>query len=627
MRGPFCEPAREIARAADTLAPTQGRDTRRGSTGFIRKIRFSEPNAMHDSRRVSTMTTSSGDAAPLSVEARVAAVRQRRLAREARAFGAAVVAVSASAKPTSLPHRLTERERNNVTPPCQPHTVPSLPLQPIPLASMFTMTSPPETSPLAVKSSVAQFALESSSAKGVSKVVEAVGVDTRRSPRTASYAASSTETSDRTTYYSSGSSSAATTERPAQDGRIAALHRFPSSTSSAFTAAFSESVSSKHSFTVVSVCDSSPSNPIRHAAMNAKSDSTQRARGQCAEAEMPSPPYRLIDDTQTARRLFSTDTESSTYVTPRDTVVDTIRITNPENNKGRHFFPTFSVQRQLMATVEEDCGRCTSIASTPETIASPSLMKMQTVSPKKTISSTGPSTSSRGIDKRTDIDASHLCSTDVVSLSRAVPSIRSFAPFSRSSTTRSQGSCASPQPLSEDESWPISRDSIEAGVCLRRDSPHTRRAQSASREGSLSGRVTSALSALPPGNRNGRLRSASAGRDTTFRAAFSAKMPSFSSFGHRMAPTVANRAAPLSCHTRTSSLLLSSAIYPVFLATTTRSRYNLLDDTTTTSATESAERDIITEELAMQRRLSRLKLELARQRVEWRRRGGHTSSL
>lgn len=139
-----------------------------------------------------------------------------------------------------------------------------------------------------------------------------------------------------------------------------------------------------------------------------------------------------------------------------------------------------------------------------------------------------------------------------------------------------------------------------------------------------SAETTSSTEALSAG-----LRSSSGERDTSLSSAFSAKMPIFSSFRHRVTPALTNRVASSPSHSHTSARhsLLSSAFYTAFLATTVRSKYKLLDDTTTASTTAFAERDTIAEELAMQRRLSRLKSELTRQRIEQQRRGGHISTL
>ncbi|CBZ25990.1 conserved hypothetical protein [Leishmania mexicana MHOM/GT/2001/U1103] len=628
-QGTFSEPARESAKAADTLAPTLGGDRRRSSAGSIRVIGFHAPDATSDSEHVCAVTTSSGHATPLSLEARLAALRSRRLAREARAVGVAGSAVSASTAPARPPVALSEPACSGVEGPCQGQTLPTFPPSPGPLAPTFTSTTPTRASAPAAQSAAAPFTLAPSTANEVHKVAAAVDVTTLEGARSTSYATTFRAKTPKSASCSSASVRSATTEQPAQVGRMASRRRFPSTTSSVMTTAFSESPVSNHASRPFSMRSSPPPGAVGAAPMNNdKSEPALRHRGLRSTTEMSSLRYHPNNDTQAARRLFPNDTESSIYASPLDTAADAIRVTSPEHAEAQHPSPLRAVQLPRMSTVEQDGGCLSSTTSTPERTGLPSSVEMQTCLPAAISSSAGRPTASRGMVRRYGVHASLRRTTGDVPSSAAAAPIRPFAPFARLITPPRE-SCSSPQPLPDDRSSPNWRDLIVPSVCLHRNSPHTRCTQSTSRECSYPRRMTSAETTSSTEALSAGLRSSSGERDTSLSSAFSAKMPIFSSFRHRVTPALTNRVASSPSHSHTSARhsLLSSAFYTAFLATTVRSKYKLLDDTTTASTTAFAERDTIAEELAMQRRLSRLKSELTRQRIEQQRRGGHISTL
>ncbi|CAG9583666.1 conserved hypothetical protein [Leishmania major strain Friedlin] len=630
-QGPFSEPARESAKAADTLAPTQGGDPRRGSAGSIRVIDFHAPGVTSDSDNVCAVTTSSGHAAPLSLEARLAALRSRRLAREARAIGASGSAVSASTAPARLPVALAEPARDAVERPCLGHTLPTFPLPPGPLAPTFTSTTPTGASEPAAQSAAATFTLAPRTANNVNKVVAAVNSTTLGDACWTRYATTSrTETPNAAPCSSASVQADKAGHHPAQVGRMASQRCFPSTTSSVMTTAFSESPVSTNAATAFSVRGSLPSQAVGAAPRNNdKSEPAPRHRGQRSAAEVSSLRYHPINDTQAARRLFPDDTAPSIYVSPLDTAADAIRGTSPEHVEAQHLSPLPAVQPPRMSTLEQDGGCLSRTTSTPERTGLPSIVEIQTLLPTAISSSTGLPTASRGMARRYGVHASLRCTTGDAPPSTASAPIRPFAPFARLITTPPREGCPSPQPLSDDKSWLSRRDFVVPGVCLHRDSPPTGCTQSTSHECSYPRRVTSAETTSSTEARSARLYSSSAERDTSVSSAFSGKMPIFSSFRRRVIPAVTSRVSSSPSHARTSARhsLLSSAVCTALLTTAVRSKYKLLDDKTTVSTKESAERDTIAEELAMQLRLSRLKSELTRQRMEQRRRGGHISTL
>ncbi|CBZ38590.1 hypothetical protein, conserved [Leishmania donovani] len=627
---PFSEPAHESAKAADTLAPTQRGDPRRGSAGSIRVIGFHAPGATSDSEHVCAVTTSSGHAAPLSLEARLAALRSRRLAREARAIGAAASVVSASIVPAPLPVALAEPACNGVERPCLGHTLPTFPPPPGPLAPTRTSTSPAGASAPAAQSAAAPFTFAPRAANDVNKAAAAVDATTLGDARSTRYATTSRAETPNAASCSSASVHADKAGQPAQVGRMASQRRFPSTTSAVMTTAFSESPVPNHASTAFSVRGSPPSHAVGAAPMNnAKSEPAPQHSEQRSAAEVPSLRYHPINDTQAARRLFPNDTASSIYVSPLDTAADAIRGTSPEHVQGQHLSPLPALHPPCMSALAQDGGCLSSNTSTPERARLPSLVEMQTFLPTAISSSTGLPTASHGMVRRHGVHASLRRTTGGSPSSTDTAPIRPFAPFARLITTPPRESCPSPQPLSDDKSWPSRRDFIVPSVCSHRDSPHTGCTQSKSHECSYPRRVTSAETTSSTEAWSARLRSSSAERDTSLSSAFSGKMPIFSPFRHRVIPSLTNRvsSSPSRSHASARHSLLSSAVYTALLATTTRSKCKLLDDITTVSTEESAERDTIAEKLAIQRRLSHLKSELTRQRMEQRRRGGHISTL
>ncbi|KAG5488544.1 hypothetical protein JIQ42_00151 [Leishmania sp. Namibia] len=575
----FSDPA-PSAKAADILVSPQGSDARRVRESSIRVVGSGAPEATSDHKQAGALITLSEYARPDSLEVRV--------------LGAAALAMRASAAPASRPRGASKLAGRTVAGlsqrPTRPTPSPSLSLAPTLTSILQTGASAPNIDGGATKSSAS------------------VGVTTLGTHRATIYSTTTAATSSNRVSCTGASHSSATSEQPAQADCMAPLCRVASAVSSVSTIPSSESQMSNHSFTVFSVRDSPPSHPYGPAPMKAKIGPAQPDQRQRVTAERLSPLNDPIDKAHVAIRFNSDETGSFTYVAPLHTTLDANRVTRPADVAVEHPSPPPLMHVARMATVEQSARRCFSTTSAPEAIVLPSTGEVLT-GPFTEMSSSAGLPFSCGTDSRLGVDASLQLPAYDMFLCTDVTRIRRFAPFAHRSATPLRESCASPQPLPEDQLW---WGSISAGGRLRRDSPRTQRMHSTSHEWSHSGCFTSSPNAW-----DGRLRSASADRDTSLRSALSAKMPIFSS-QHRTTPSPPHASAPRS--------LLSTALSPMCLATVLRFKYKLLDGSTATLTTASAERDIITDQLAMEQRLSCLKWEVTRQRMR-RRRGGHVGAL
>ncbi|KAG5489289.1 hypothetical protein GH5_00154 [Leishmania sp. Ghana 2012 LV757] len=575
----FSDPA-PSARAADILVSPQESDARRVRESSIRVVGSDAPEATSDHKQAGAATALSDYARPDSPEVRV--------------LGAAARAMKASAAPASLPRGASKLAGRTVAGlsqrPARPMPSPSLSLAPTLISILQTGASAPNID------------------GGATKFFTSVGVSTLGTHGATIYSPTTAATSSNRVSCTGASHSSATSEQPAQTDCMAPLCRVASAVSFASTISSSDSQMSNHSFTVFSVRYSPPLHPCGPAPMKAKIGPAQPDQRQRVTAERLSPLNHPIDKVHVAIRSDLDETGSFTYVAPLPAALHADRLTRPADVAVEHPSPPPLMHVARMATVEQSARCCFSTSSAPEANVLPSTGEVLT-GPFTAISSSAGLPFSCSTDSRLSVDASLQLPAYDMFLCTDVTRIRPFAPFAHRSTTPSRESCASPQGLPEDQSrW----DSISAAGRRRRDSPRTHRMHSTSHEWSHTGCFTSSSNAW-----DGRLRSASADRGSSLRSALSAKMPIFSS-QHRTTPSPPNASAPRS--------LFSTALNPVFLTTVLRFKYKLLDGSTATLTPASAKRDNITDQLAMEQRLSCLKWEMTRQRMR-RRRGGHVGTL
>ncbi|KAG5463972.1 hypothetical protein LSCM1_00148 [Leishmania martiniquensis] len=605
-------------RTTGVLASSQGCSTRRVEKGSLRVLDPDALSAASDNKEGGSANTSSDHAGPLSLEGRLAAVRERRLAREAQALDAAGCVARSSAATASRPVVPSQQARSTVASLSQADArpTPSPSIQP---AQTLTSTIPMDFSAPEAKIAVGPFTSTlCTDDVGNKSSVPAVAA-TLRAPRAATYATAPTAANSYSVSCTGAWVSSPTSEQPAHAGYAAPLHRFPSTTSTGSTITFSESQTSHDSLAVPSARDSPPSHPNGPAPMEAKVGPVQTHRWQRAAAEVLSPPHHSVDDALTPSRIHSNEAGSSSYVGLLHSALDANRVTSPVSAAAQHPSPPPCMHLERIVTAAENAECCTSTTATPEAIVFPSTGEVQSDSVTEISSPSERRASSCDTDNPIGLDASFQRPTYGI-LPCTDTHIRPFAPFARPSATPVRGSGAPPQLLFE-ESW---RDSTTAGVCLRRESPHTGRMYSMPCEWSHSGCFTPARSTSSREAWDGQLRSASAECGTSLGSALSVTTPIFLS-RHRMTSMVAERVAPSPPRASALPSLLSSALRPVFLTTAVRSKYKLLDDSTATLSTAAAERDI-TDQLAMEHRLSCLKWELTRQRMR-RRRDGDVATL
>ncbi|KAK7199855.1 hypothetical protein NESM_000033400 [Novymonas esmeraldas] len=564
-----------VAAVADTHAPSLGGESARDVARSIRVTGYDAPRVTGHVAPPATLSSSSSSVAPpvvpSSLEARLEALRERRLAREARAFGAAASAPALTPPASTAPRGSEARAGHGRAP----------------------LTSPPPPIPMAPTSSA-----------GLPASPVGVGVKHTAPP------------------FSLTPSGAATAERPALSGWAAPLRRFPSATSSVSTTTFSEAQLPNRSFGAFSVRDSPPSHPMRHAPMlshdsSPREDAVDRPthapeggrRPTSADtASLPEPP-----PIPAAGADVYASTASSSYISPLDAPIE---VTRADSSGGRRDGQPQLSPPPLLWTAHTQTpawaaqGRTSASAQTPEAMRPRSPEEAGAISPTEVSPSTSctptPFRGGRADTGRSPNTSPASCHDSVAA---APPPLavadRLFAPFAQSAAWRSGSRSLSP-PTPERASEPRFdwRQYIVAGVRTFRDSAHPRRARTVATECQHRGRSASLWGAASPGAWDGQQRSVSAdGDDSTCHSAGSGR--------------------PTATHPPTSSVL-----YPVFRATTAGSRYKLLDeDTRLPSATALADRDIIAEGLAMQQRLARLKSESARLRMEQRRRSGWAGTL
>ncbi|GET93212.1 hypothetical protein, conserved [Leishmania tarentolae] len=588
----FSEPARGSAKVSDTSTSTLIGDWRRSSTGSIRVIGVHAPDVKSESEHV-------------------CALPSHRLARKAR-----------------LPVALAEPANSDVERWRERHT-PSTSLLPSSvLAQTWTSSSSSAFSAPAAQFALEPFALAPRTAKEVDKVTSATGVTTVGEAYTRRHATMSNAENSKAASSSRASLRTGETKQLAQVDWMMSKPRFSSRTPSILSTTLSESPGPNEASTVFSVRRSASSNAVGHAAINnAERESVALYSGLPYASQTTSRQFQAVNNTKETPQLFPYDTPSSTHAVPLGTTVTAIGDTSSGEVGARHLSPFRGSQRPQMPAEEQDGGCFSSATSTPGKTGLPLFAERKTFSARAMSSSVGRPTASRGPAPRQRIHASlQHTRADVPPL--AFTSSRQFAPFTCFSTAPRSESYPSSQPFSEENSCPNRQDFSVPGVCLR-DHSDLKYTQSTSRERSYPRRMTSVETTSSTATCSGRLRSASTERDISLSSAFSVKMPIFSSSRHCEVPRVRKRVAssPSLSNTSVSHSALRSAVYTAFLATTVRSRYKLLDDSTATLATTSSQRGTIAEELAMQRRLSLLKSELMRQRMDQMQHSRHRRTL
>lgn len=304
-----------------TASPVHGGDTSKtlatGAAAAPFRIRASAP----ESSTASAPWASASGTAPApakttatpsaSLEARLAALQERRQAREARAFGKATPTSTstsaASATSATKPRPATTAPGNGAAP---PKVVLTSPPPPIPLAPASPSRSPTAAPAPPARANAVPLAFSLHDGGGsVGKAAAATAHDAAHphGGNGPAYTVSSAGTPARAT----GSVGGVTAERPPLPAFTSPLRRFPSTASSVSTTACSEAALPNRSFTAFSVRDSPPSHPLGPAPMLSRAGTPTESASTTVGSAAASPEDRQAGAAEALQRTPSPESRAS----------------------------------------------------------------------------------------------------------------------------------------------------------------------------------------------------------------------------------------------------------------------------------------------------------------------------